>query len=211
MVHITRRIIKILTILFHLARTLPRVVAVHRDRGLPGYLEQSTFHTSFSFLPAPSSSSRHRSGHPCSSVEWERVASTAVPGNFDINAVDRRRGETALQIAVSENASESIKLILSQDVVQADMAELLHRARFHLTIEAILAHGGVDIDHPDQYGRSALSNAAYDNDRKRALVLLKYSARPDLRDEDGYTPISRAAAVKQADMVELLEWAIGII
>jgi ankyrin repeat protein len=139
------------------------------------------------------------------------VAGAAVSGNFDINAVDRCRGETALQIAASENSGEAVQLILSQDGVQADMADLLHRTTNHVAIEAILAHGGVDVDHPDQFGRSALSNAAVGNNRKSALVLLRYGARPDLKDLEGYTPISRAAVTMHADMVELLEEAIGII
>jgi ankyrin repeat protein len=90
------------------------------------------------------------------------------------------------------------------------MADLLHRTTHHLAVEAILAHWRVDVDHLDQYGRSALSNAAERDDRESALVLLRYGARPDLRDLDGYTPISRAAMVMQVDMVELLEEAIGI-
>ncbi|KAL2850302.1 ankyrin repeat-containing domain protein [Aspergillus pseudoustus] len=133
-----------------------------------------------------------------------------VPGNFDINAIDRG-GETALQIAAWEGAAESIKLILSQEGVEADMANLLHRAIYHHAIEAILAHGGVDVDHLDQGGRSALSNAVTRDDCESARVLLRYGARPDLQHSDGYTPISRAAMAMQADMVELLERAIGII
>jgi ankyrin repeat protein len=137
-------------------------------------------------------------------------AAQPVPGNFDINAVDRR-GETALQIAAWEGAAESVKLILSQEGVEADMADLLHRAIHHRAIEAILAHGAVDVDHLDENGWSALSNAATRGDCESVHVLLRYGARPDLQDSDGYTPISRAAMAMQGDTVELLERAIGRI
>jgi ankyrin repeat protein len=137
----------------------------------------------------------------------------AVSGNFDSNAADRR-GDTALHIAAGEHDVESLKLLLSEDGIDIDLpghggTPLLLEPTYHLAIEAILAHGGVEVDQVDYLGRTALSNAAARGDLESARVLLRYGARPDLPDPPGYTPIARAATFLH--MVELLETAIGII
>jgi ankyrin repeat protein len=136
-------------------------------------------------------------------------------GSFDINAVDRR-GDTALHIAAGEHDVESLKLLLSEDGININLPghggePLLLQPRYHLAIEAILAHGGVEVDQVDYLPRTALSNAAARGDLESARVLLRYGARPDLPDPSGYTPIARAATFMHGDMVELLETAIGII
>jgi ankyrin repeat protein len=148
-----------------------------------------------------------------SSGDSPSATARTVSGSFGLNAVDLC-GDTALEIAAHENDAESLKVLLLEDAIEIDPPghePLLLRATFHEAIEAILAHGAVDVDQVDDLGRSALLNAAARDDRESARVLLRHGARPDLPDSSGFTPIARAATNMHGDMVELLERAIGII
>ncbi|KAL4978148.1 ankyrin repeat-containing domain protein [Aspergillus desertorum] len=127
-------------------------------------------------------------------------------GGLDINA--------ALHTAAQSSCVGIIDLLLAQDGIDANHPTSrgetpLMRARYYLSMEALLAHPDVKVDHVDHFGRSALSYAAERGDLSCAVVLLKHGARPDLKDSWGETPISRAAMAKQGDMVKLLETAIA--
>ncbi|KAL3452715.1 ankyrin repeat-containing domain protein [Aspergillus insuetus] len=152
-------------------------------------------------------------GNDCRWEDNNPDGSEVTPLIQALNAVDLR-GDTALEIAAHENDVESPKLLLLENGLEINPPghkPLLLRATFYKAIEAILAHGGVDVDQVDDLGRSALSNAVVRDDRESALVLLRYGARPDLSDTSGFSPLARAATNMHVDMAELLESAIGII
>ncbi|KAL4863524.1 ankyrin repeat-containing domain protein [Aspergillus spectabilis] len=133
-------------------------------------------------------------------------------GGLDINAASTS-GWTALHTTAHYSCVETIELLLAQDGIDADQPTSsgqtpLMRARYYLSMEPLLAHPGVKVDHVDDLGRSALSYAAERADLS-AGVLLKHGARPDLKDSSGETPISRAVTAKQGDMVKLLEIVIA--
>ncbi|KAL2831370.1 ankyrin repeat-containing domain protein [Aspergillus pseudoustus] len=135
---------------------------------------------------------------------------------FDINAT-RSDGGTALHLAAYQYSPEIIEMLLAEDGIEPDLPDSkgqtpLLWATYDLAIEALLTHsrGAVAVNHVDRLGRSALSYAAERDNEMCARMLLKYGAKPDLKDSSGYTPISRAAMAMHGDMVELLGTAMGI-
>jgi ankyrin repeat protein len=127
-------------------------------------------------------------------------------GGFDINANSPTgSGWTAVEI---------IELLVAQEGIDANRPTHtgetpLIRAHYEGSIEALLAHPEVQVDHVDNDGRSALSHTAERGDLESARVLLERGARPDLKDTEGHTPIGRADIAGHKDMVMLLQAAIG--
>jgi ankyrin repeat protein len=123
------------------------------------------------------------------------------------------RGFTALHEAADCDAVEIMELLLAQDGIlvncQSDTGLTpLMATGSPCCMELLLAYPGIEVDHLDHFGRSALGYTA-ERGRLECAVLLQNGARPDLVDLDGYTAKGRAEQAKQWNMVKLLEGAMG--
>ncbi|MCU7494055.1 MAG: ankyrin repeat domain-containing protein [Ignavibacteria bacterium] len=73
-------------------------------------------------------------------------------------------------------------------------------------LEDMLKEGGIDMNAIDPtFGMAALHWAIIAEEDDAVEFLLENKANPDIRDDEGYTPLHRAVMMKSEDMVKLLK------
>jgi ankyrin repeat protein len=79
------------------------------------------------------------------------------------------------------------------------------------TLKTLIA-GKADVNVVNEYGRTALWNAADKNHVECATALLNAKADVHKADEDGYTPLHRASLVGRAECVRvrLFVWCLNV-
>ena len=146
-------------------------------------------------------------------VENLEIVKALVEAGADINARGTI-GSTALDMAVEWRYNNTVNYLLTHkaDPNIADNGGMtpLHFIAMSgsaVMMENLLKHGA-KVNATDILGSTALDDAARMSDSptldKKALLLLQHGADPNLRDNDGLTPLKRARANKSSALVQIL-------
>ena len=139
----------------------------------------------------------------------------AKVGVFDEDAIFSSnkpiRSTTAYHIAIANNDQDSVKLILSQDLVDKNLLAQdgfspMHWALYtdqHEMME-VLADLGVDVDARSLAQTTPLMDAVELKSLKGVEKLLQLNANVNLVDHLGFTALHRAASMGLVDIVKIL-------
>eukprot|EP00249_Psilotum_nudum_P028893 c38885_g1_i1 orf=551-2008(+) len=97
-----------------------------------------------------------------------------------------------MQQALDSLDVELVRLMVLGEGLNLDKAQALHYAVSHCSrevVKALLELGAVDVDYPSAGGRTALHLAAEMANPEMIAVLLDHHAAPDVRTNDGATPL----------------------
>lgn len=150
------------------------------------------------------------------------AAETKQMAQFLIDAgVDPKRkdttGDTALHLACRHSLLDMVELLLDKGLdIEAkghwDMRPL-HCAASTITgdprpVVYLLLRRGADIDSRGFQGHTALHECALYNREEMADLLLSRGAQPDLKDDEGRTPIDTAMLAGKIERVKLINMLI---
>lgn len=107
--------------------------------------------------------------------------------------------------AVEAGDVDCVELLLLSDVKVLDGSQrtALFYAR-DADVARVLVSAGIDVEHPDRFGWTALTNAACDGDAPRVRALLAVGADPNARHDRGYTVFMSAVGAMERN-VEVLK------
>ena len=132
----------------------------------------------------------------------------AIARGVDKNAKEHERGETALMLAIREDAQKTTEFLINTNGVDVNaqsnngnnalmLAAYLGRKA---TVEMLIAHGA----EVNKTGWTALHYAAYAGNDAIVSILLEHAAYIDAAAPDNVTPLMMAVRANKTSVVKLL-------
>ena len=130
----------------------------------------------------------------------------------DINSIARlllKKGATAgeynnLEAAVYNGDPTLVELSIEKFDVGTDSLQSLLKKCLSVSIMELLVTKGVDLNHTEPDGTTALHVAARSGSLESVEYLLNYRADPNRKTHDGYTPLHWAAFCGHTEVVQFL-------
>jgi ankyrin repeat protein len=159
-------------------------------------------------LPAVSHAGAYEDWFHAVQIDDDQTVSALLQRGFDPNTVERSRGDSALMIAIRENAMRVFSVLIKagaldvdQQAANGDTALMLAAFKANKPAVKALLDKGATVNRP---GWTPLHYAAAAGDNEIVQMLMDKSANLDARSPNGTTPVMMAARGSHILTVKLL-------
>ena len=141
-------------------------------------------------------------------IYWNQadLRDSLIHEGVDVNEISKRRGMTALTVAIRKQAAESVKALLETDRIILGMNRYVFTACSNQDVDIVklLVEYGVKIDTVDQYNDTPLMTAVSFGSVEIVEFLLKSKVNIDQQRTSGMTALMLAVYGGYLDKIKLL-------